>query len=1039
MWVSSLLRGRRRPEGARRYPAIRCLVWLALLIALVLTGVEVVTAHRRRVQSIPQGFPAPVSGADVPTLGVNVSLEQYDDQDLDALLGRIAGDGFVWVRQSFTWHQIEPSAGAFDWSASDRVVEAVGRFPALRLVAVLEDDPPSPPDDPHRFAAFAAAFAERYGDRVTAYQIWDEPNLAGNWGGARVSPAAYADLLTRAASAIRAADPDALILLAGLAPTTETGPQNLSEARYLERLYKAGAGPAFDVVAAKPYGFDTGPYDRRVDESVLNFSRILLLRQVMVEHDDGDKAIWASHWGWNALPQGWDGGTSIWGQTDEETQASWSVAALERARTEWPWIGAMIIENLQAAGPLTTADGAVPGEEPGAPPYDPRWGFSLLGRDGSARPVYDALAAWRRSLPDGAPVGGYTMDSPWTAYEGDWRLGSGGADPGPEPGPGSGVTAENRATFRFDGTRVALSVRRGPYRGFLAVTVDGEPANALPRDEAGRAYVVLYDQEPGLATVPLVTGLEPGGHTVTVAVEGGHGEWPLVDWRVGATPVQDGTAWILGALAVAALIVGALLLLEARRVDWTGLAVRFRAWPEWGQAGLTAGVVGVFWGAVWVGWGSYPAYDGSLSLVPATGLIVAGLALPVMGFLFALRLDLGLALVALSAPFYLVPDAMAHQAVSVPQILIVLCAVAHSLTRQAPSSRRLWSQHVSSLARTGTDLAVGLLLAAALVASVAADDRAAALYELWTVFTPLALTYGLLRLARLDREAEWRVADGFILGGLAVALVGLAQLALGRNLVVAEGGLPRLQSVYHSPNNVGLYLGRVWPLLAAVALVGSGRRRKLYALALVPVTAALVLSLSRGALLLGVPASIVVIGWLAGGRFRRLAVALLLVGAVSLVPLLRLPRFAALFDLGEGTTFFRLKLWRSTLQMIREHPLFGVGPGNFLHAYRTRYVLPTAWEEFNLEHPHSILLDHWTRLGLLGLVAGLAVQVAFWRAALQREERDPLILGLAGGMAALLAHGLVDNAVFFPDLAVALALTLALVGRGRRRDAGEQG
>jgi O-antigen ligase len=128
--------------------------------------------------------------------------------------------------------------------------------------------------------------------------------------------------------------------------------------------------------------------------------------------------------------------------------------------------------------------------------------------------------------------------------------------------------------------------------------------------------------------------------------------------------------------------------------------------------------------------------------------------------------------------------------------------------------------------------------------------------------------------------------------------------------------------------------------------------------------------------------------------------------------------------------------------MIREHPWFGVGPGNFRAAYRTRYILPRAWSEPNLEHPHNVYLDHWTRLGLLGLLAGLAVQVAFWRAVRLspsphpppshnswKGEDEVLLLGLAGSMASLLAHGLVDNTLFFPDLALVFCLTLALVQR----------
>jgi O-antigen ligase len=257
------------------------------------------------------------------------------------------------------------------------------------------------------------------------------------------------------------------------------------------------------------------------------------------------------------------------------------------------------------------------------------------------------------------------------------------------------------------------------------------------------------------------------------------------------------------------------------------------------------------------------------------------------------------------------------------------------------------------------------------------------------------------------------------------------QYALGQNLVLVEDGLLRLQSVYHSPNSVGLYLGRVWPILAVGAWFEDHRRRRtLSILALFVATLALGLSFSRGALLLALPASVLAMGCLAGGRFRRVSALLLGLAALLLVPALCLPRFANLLDLGRGTTFFRLKLWRSSLSMIGEHPLLGVGPGNFLDAYRTRYVLPTAWEEFNLEHAHNILLDHWTRLGVLGVAAGLALQVAFWRAVTQ-QRRDPMVVGLVGSMAALLGHGLVDNAVFFPDLALAFFLTLAMVAADR--------
>lgn len=224
---------------------VRPWFWLVLLVMTVLVAQAVVTSHLARIRGLPSDFPAPVTDAAIPSLGVNAALEQYDDGELDAALSRMAAGGITWVRQSFYWSQIDAGEGRLDWNVPDRILTALSRYPQLRLVAVLDDNPPIPPSDPNGFAAFAGEFASRYGVQVDYYQIWDEPNLADHWGGNPVNPSAYADLLARSASEVRAADADARILLAGLAPTIETGPQNLSDVRYLDRLYEAGGSSLF--------------------------------------------------------------------------------------------------------------------------------------------------------------------------------------------------------------------------------------------------------------------------------------------------------------------------------------------------------------------------------------------------------------------------------------------------------------------------------------------------------------------------------------------------------------------------------------------------------------------------------------------------------------------------------------------------------------------------------------------------------------------------------------------------------------------------
>jgi O-antigen ligase len=425
--------------------------------------------------------------------------------------------------------------------------------------------------------------------------------------------------------------------------------------------------------------------------------------------------------------------------------------------------------------------------------------------------------------------------------------------------------------------------------------------------------------------------------------------------------------------------------------------------------------IGLFTGLLWVvagaGWGQ--GWHNPW-------LVVSLPVLPVLAALFALRPDVGLALIVVTAPFYLCPASMLYRALSLPEVLVLLCGAGMVIQRSRGNRPE---QRIGLF-----DCSVLLLVLAAIVASLTAADRWAALFEARAVFLLPALYYLVLRTARMESRARWQLVDGLVLGGVAMACVGLVQYALGINIVFAEGGLPRLRGVYPSPNNVGLYLGRVWPLLLAVALWGrTGKRRIFCGAALLPVLLAMLLSFSRGALLLGVPVVLLAMGWLAGGRWRWIALALVLLGGLALVPLLSIPRFASLLDLEQGGTFFRLELWRSTLALIRDRPWFGTGPGNFLMAYRTRYVLPSAWQEFNLEHPHNVYLDHWTRLGILGVFAGVLAQFAFWRRTLQRPRSDALTLGLAGCMGALLAHGLVDNTLFFPDLATTYFLMLALV------------
>ncbi|MGH9172701.1 MAG: O-antigen ligase family protein, partial [Vicinamibacterales bacterium] len=143
---------------------------------------------------------------------------------------------------------------------------------------------------------------------------------------------------------------------------------------------------------------------------------------------------------------------------------------------------------------------------------------------------------------------------------------------------------------------------------------------------------------------------------------------------------------------------------------------------------------------------------------------------------------------------------------------------------------------------------------------------------------------------------------------------------------------------------------------------------------------------------------------------------------------------------GGGSGSLRLDIWSSALRMIRDRPLQGYGPDQFLYAYLPRYVEPMAWNERFTSHAHNLVLDFWVRLGIIGGAFVIVATLFCLRAVAQhvREKSHAHALPAAAtvALAAVLAHGMVDNAYFSHDLAMSGWL-LAVLAFGPTVDATE--
>jgi hypothetical protein len=300
--------------------------------------------------------PVETKASAPPALGMNVFLEQeVDPERRQRSLDLLRAAGVTWIRQELPWEQVQPSAkgettdpkfGGSTWTKFDDIVDRAsvsGMHVVLRLDTsprwALPPDAPdglSPPINYDDYFDFVSQVATRYRGKVDAYQVWNEPNLTSEWGHKPPDAAAYARLLQGAASRIRAADPNARVVMAALSPTLTENSDALNELVYLQQLYDAGARGAFDVLALQAYGLRGGPDDPRTGPEDVTFSRPTLVHQLMLANGDGATPVWATEMGWNVNPPSF--AVQQFGRVTPNLQARYTVRAFERAREQWPWL-----------------------------------------------------------------------------------------------------------------------------------------------------------------------------------------------------------------------------------------------------------------------------------------------------------------------------------------------------------------------------------------------------------------------------------------------------------------------------------------------------------------------------------------------------------------------------------------------------------------------------------------------------------------------------------------------------------------------------
>jgi hypothetical protein len=378
--------------------------------------------------ALPTDTPAPVAGSkqplSTPNLEFGVVAHLYYT-DHERALQLAENGGFDWIRQQIVWKDMEmfEPEHKYIWDQLDPIVEATNAYGLKLLISVVQSPAPyNPmnglPQDPAALGNFVEAMALRYGDKIHAYEIWNEQNLAHETGGTIVPEDVghYVEILMECYTRIKAVNPNAYVLAGAPSSTGFTRPDvALSDLEYYQAMYTYRDGiihDYFDVQAVHPGGSANPPEtlwpdnpstaQGWTDDSTFYYRHIEHVREVMEAHGMGDHQIWITEFGWataNNTP-----GYEFGNQVSLEQQAEYITGAVQYSYDNYPWLGNMFLWNLNFAVTWQERLETMRQQDPAHPDVQLYWNeanpaqplheqasFGILNGDWSPRPAFTQL------------------------------------------------------------------------------------------------------------------------------------------------------------------------------------------------------------------------------------------------------------------------------------------------------------------------------------------------------------------------------------------------------------------------------------------------------------------------------------------------------------------------------------------------------------------------------------------------------------------------------------------------------------------------
>ncbi len=391
-------------------------------------------------------------------------------------------------------------------------------------------------------------------------------------------------------------------------------------------------------------------------------------------------------------------------------------------------------------------------------------------------------------------------------------------------------------------------------------------------------------------------------------------------------------------------------------------------------------------------------------IVPATTLIFV-LLLAILAYLVLLTPESGLVLLLLLLPF-----------LDTKALFIALLYVTVAYALKLLQSRRIL--HIRGIDYT----VLFFLFYLAVFGSFSAYPASSIPHALF--FACLGIGYFLL--ISLVKTALWmrRCIFALTFSSFFVALMGILEYFFGNLSTVWQDKTlfatlrGRAVATFENPNVLAEYLILIIPIALALFILQISKKKKL--VTAIPLLGVLITCLictwSRGAwlaLFLALAIFCLLCGKLP--RYIFLALVAITAGVWHWLPHNFTTRVASILNLNESSNAYRIQIWKSSVEMIKSVWVSGIGWGEDVFVrYYAQFASPNAT---NAAHAHSLFMQLWIALGIIGLLAFLYIVLLLVRyfttlRSQLKHAKDPTTyyysIAFLTSIFALLFHGLTD-------------------------------